>query len=325
MEGVARRVRRRAGEHHHLAAGRGDADVGAHRGTDPGERGEQTGVGVGREQHRERELDGPGQAGAHHDQLEVGALAAPGHRAGHPAHGAVEVGRRVQHDADLAYVAGPVLGGRPVDEVPLEHGRGPSGVVVGGVRGPVEQHPGHQPQRCLRGQLDQEVQRLGPAELLVEAAHLLHQVAPGDQRGQVDVVVREQVVAAAVDRPVPVAVRTGHPHRGVQHRGAVGLEVAEHHAQEVGVPGVARVDERDVRAARLARGPRCGPAPDRPAARPPAPRAARTRRPRPARRRCRRPSRRRPRRAPTRRTSGPGPRRRRRAAVARRRAPPGPR
>ena len=67
-------------------------------------------------------------------------------------------------------------------------------------------------------------------------------------------VVRQQVVAAAVDRAVPVAVRPGHPHRGVQHRGAVGLEVAEHHAQEVGVPGVARVDEGDVRAARLPEG-----------------------------------------------------------------------
>ena len=246
VERVARRVGRGTREDDHLPAGLRDPEVGAHGRTDPGERCEQARVRVRREQHRERELHGPRQPGTHHDQLEVGALAAPGHRPGHPAHRAVEVGRRVQHDADPPRLARPVLRGRPVDEVALQDRRRPAGVVVRRVRRAVEQHPGHERHRRRRGQLDQQVQGLGPAERLVETAGLGHHLQPGDERGQVDVLVREQVVAAAVDGPVRRVVASRHPHRGMRHRGAVRLQVAEHHRQEVGVPGVVGVDERDV-------------------------------------------------------------------------------
>ena len=254
VERVARRVGRGTREDDHLPAGLRDPEVGADGRTDPGERREQTRVRVRRQQHRERELDGPRQPGAHHDQLEVGALAAPGHRPGHPAHRAVEVGRRVQHDADPPRLARPVLRGRPVDEVTLQDRRRPAGVVVRRVRRAVEQHPGHERHRRRRGQLDQQVQGLGPAERLVETADLGHHLAPGDERGQVDVLVREQVVAAAVDGPVRRVVASRHPHRGMRHRGAVRLQVAEHHRQEVGVPGVVGVDERDVLPPRAGQG-----------------------------------------------------------------------
>ena len=319
VERVARRVGRGTREDHHLPAGLRDPEVGADGRTDPGERREQTRVRVRREQHRERELDGPRQPGTHHDQLEVGALAAPGHRPGHPAHRAVEVGRRVQHDADPPRLARPVLRGRPVDEVALQDRRRPAGVVVRRVRRAVEQHPGHERHRRRRGQLDQQVQGLGPAERLVEPADLGHHLAAGRRTRP-----GRRARARAGGR--------GRRRRPGTTRRRVAASASRHAPSGRRPPPGGRASPPGSRGARCGRGrrtrrtspargpgPRCAPGPGRPAAPTSAPRAARTWRCRPAPRSCRRPSRRRRRPAPSRRTTGPGPCPRRRAAAARRR------
>ena len=112
----------------------------------------------------------------------------------------------------------------------------------------------------LGRELEHQVEALGRLEPFVEAADLGQQVAARDQHGQVDVLVGEQLVAVALERPVVDAVGALEPQRGVRHLPAVvGLEVAEQGAEEVGVPHVPGVGEGDVATAGLVE--RCVPGP----------------------------------------------------------------